>query len=168
MIFPQAWFPWVPRINIYQDDLTLKTYDRRIMTGEATSIYFLSVLSHEVWVGCCRFFIGVWIDTQIDVFSVVLLLVLPLMLVIQPLVKIARTFLADLSTVLPPQNILNFVLPKCVWSEKCFNSVKFLMEVSYCFTCCFVWVWNSLASHVKGRTSIEGVWKQGAEENIYP
>jgi hypothetical protein len=32
-------------------------------------------------------------------------------------------------------------------------------------TFCFVWVWN-LDSHTKRRIQIEGVWKQGAEENI--
>jgi hypothetical protein len=30
----------------------------------------------------------------------------------------------------------------------------------------FVWVWN-LVPHTKGRTQIEGVWEQGAEENIW-
>jgi len=32
-------------------------------------------------------------------------------------------------------------------------------------TCCFVWVWN-LVLHATGRTWIEGVWEQCAEENI--
>jgi hypothetical protein len=32
--------------------------------------------------------------------------------------------------------------------------------------CCFVWVWN-LISNTKGRTQIEGVCEQGAEENIW-
>jgi len=34
------------------------------------------------------------------------------------------------------------------------------------FTCCFVCVRN-LVSHTKGRTQLEGVWEQGAEENIW-
>jgi len=32
--------------------------------------------------------------------------------------------------------------------------------------CCFVWVWN-LVPHTRERTQGEGVWKQGAEENIW-
>jgi hypothetical protein len=37
---------------------------------------------------------------------------------------------------------------------------------NYNFTCCLVRVWN-LVSHTKERTQIEGVWEQGAEENIW-
>jgi hypothetical protein len=31
--------------------------------------------------------------------------------------------------------------------------------------CCFVCAWN-LVPHIMGRTQTEGVWEQGAEENI--
>jgi hypothetical protein len=36
----------------------------------------------------------------------------------------------------------------------------------YKFACGFVWVWN-LVSDSKGGTYTEGVWEQGAEENIW-
>jgi hypothetical protein len=31
--------------------------------------------------------------------------------------------------------------------------------------CCFVWVWN-LVADIAGGKEAEGVWEQGAEENI--
>jgi hypothetical protein len=34
------------------------------------------------------------------------------------------------------------------------------------FSSSFVWVWD-LTSHIKGRTWTEGVWEQGAEEDIW-
>jgi hypothetical protein len=34
------------------------------------------------------------------------------------------------------------------------------------FTFCFVWVYV-LVLHNKGRTQIEGIWEQGAEESIW-
>jgi hypothetical protein len=36
---------------------------------------------------------------------------------------------------------------------------------NYNFACGSVWVWN-LVSDIKGGTWTEGVWEQGAEENI--
>jgi hypothetical protein len=43
------------------------------------------------------------------------------------------------------------------------------MELSYSYSLithsCRVWVWN-LVSHMRGRTQIDGVWKQGADEDI--
>jgi len=46
------------------------------------------------------------------------------------------------------------------------KDVKNVKIQNYNFTCCFVWVWN-LVSRTEGRTQIEGVWKQGAKENIW-
>jgi hypothetical protein len=37
---------------------------------------------------------------------------------------------------------------------------------NYNFACSFVWVWN-LASDIMGRMKTEGVWDQGAEDNIW-
>ena len=34
------------------------------------------------------------------------------------------------------------------------------------FACCFVWVWN-LVVRIEGGTLAEGLWEQGAEENIW-
>ena len=34
------------------------------------------------------------------------------------------------------------------------------------FACWFVWVWN-LVANTEGGTQAEGVWEQGAEENIW-
>jgi hypothetical protein len=37
---------------------------------------------------------------------------------------------------------------------------------NYNFVCGSVWVWN-LTSDITGVTQTEGVWEQGAEENIW-
>jgi hypothetical protein len=37
---------------------------------------------------------------------------------------------------------------------------------NYNFPYIFMWVWN-LVSDIKGGTQTEGVWEQGAEENIW-
>jgi hypothetical protein len=40
------------------------------------------------------------------------------------------------------------------------------MEQNYNFARGFVWVWNLVADFEEG-TQAEGVWEQGAEENIW-
>jgi hypothetical protein len=43
----------------------------------------------------------------------------------------------------------------------------FLISINNIFVKhCMVQVWN-LVCHIKGRTYIEGVWAQGAEENVW-
>jgi len=41
------------------------------------------------------------------------------------------------------------------------------MVQDFIFTCCFVWIWN-LIIYTTGRTYIEGVLEQGAEDSIEP
>jgi hypothetical protein len=52
------------------------------------------------------------------------------------------------------------LLPSCLLS----NNLK--IKIYNNFICCSVWVWN-LVSHTKRGAQIEGVWEQGAEENIW-
>jgi len=37
---------------------------------------------------------------------------------------------------------------------------------NYNFSCCFVWVWNSVVD-IAGEKEAEGVWDHGVEENIW-
>jgi len=43
--------------------------------------------------------------------------------------------------------------------------MKYIDFIFTDFTYCFVSVWN-LISHTKGGTEIEGVWEEGADENV--
>jgi len=47
------------------------------------------------------------------------------------------------------------------------EEVQYIGDIQNCnFTCCIEWVWN-FVPHTKGRTQIEGIWEQDAEENIW-
>jgi hypothetical protein len=55
----------------------------------------------------------------------------------------------------------NFFLPSRLLSK----NLKIETHKAVILLYCSVWVWN-LVAHIKGETQTEGVWKQGAEENI--
>jgi hypothetical protein len=79
-----------------------------------------------------------------------------------------------LGTTVTNQNLIQEEIKKRLNSgSACCHSVQNLLSaiekrkrLEYNFDCGSVWVWN-LVSEIKGGTQTEGVWQQGAEEDIW-